>query len=279
MNKKKETRVLPMTEFRVLKEDGKSSLEGYAARFDKWSEDLGGFKEKIARGAFKKALKDSDVRALFNHNADYVLGRSTAGTLALKEDKKGLLMVNDPPSTQWARDLMVSVDRGDISQMSFGFTVDKDEWKEDKEGRVTRTIHEVGRLLDVSVVSFPAYPDTSVALRSLEKVKEEKDKPKFTIVEEPEEVKEPVEEREKGEIKFNITIKADDAKSFAKLVEENPDAVLEPIRKAVDKGHANLKASVEENTEGDPMKAEGKEKEGENSEPMQGEDELREFYK
>lgn len=242
----KEIRVLPMTEFRVLKDDGKSSLEGYAARFGKWSEDLGGFKEKIARGAFKKALKDSDVRALFNHDANYVLGRSTSGTLALKEDDKGLLMVNDPPATQWANDLMVSMDRGDISQMSFGFTVEKDEWNEDKEGRVTRTIHEVGRLFDVSVVTYPAYPDTTVALRSIEKLKD--DKPKFELVEEP------VEERE---------LTTDEIKT---IVSEVIDKV------------AALKSKVVVEPEGEPTQAEGEEGE-ENSEPMQGVNELRKFFK
>jgi hypothetical protein len=245
----KEIRILPMAEFRVLKDDGKSSLEGYAARFDKWSEDLGGFTEKIKRGAFKKALKNADVRALFNHDPNYVLGRSTAGTLALKEDDKGLLMANDPPDTQWANDLMVSVDRGDISQMSFGFTVDKDEWHEDKEGRMTRTIHEVGRLLDVSVVTYPAYPDTAVALRSLEKLKEKEDKPLFT----PVDVKEEVEERE---------LTTDEIKV---IVSEVIDKV------------AALKAKVVVEPDGEPTQAEG-EKEGENSEPTQGE-EVRDFFK
>jgi hypothetical protein len=144
---------------------------------------------------------------------------------------------------------MVSVDRGDISQMSFGFTVDKDEWHEDKEGRVTRTIHEVGRLLDVSVVSFPAYSDTSVALRSLEKLKEKEDKPLFT----PVDVKEEVEERE---------LTTDEIKV---IVSEVIDKV------------AALKAKVVVEPDGKPTQTEG-EKEGESSEPMQG-DEIRDFFK
>lgn len=186
---KKEIRVLPISEFRFSEQDGRPKFEGYAAVFNRWSEDLGGFKERIKPGAFQKALKNSDVRALFNHDQNYVLGRSTAGTLKISEDTKGLLMKNDPPETQWARDLMVSVNRGDISQMSFGFTVAQDEWKEDKDGYVTRTINEIDRLYDVSIVAFPAYNDTSVALRSLEKVKaeHEEDKPVFTLVEEPQE--------------------------------------------------------------------------------------------
>ena len=183
MKIEKEVRVLPVSEFRFSDSDGKPKFEGYAAVFNKWSDDLGGFRERIKEGAFRGALKDSDVRALFNHDQNYVLGRSTSGTLQLKEDKKGLHISNDPPDTQWAKDLTVSVNRGDISQMSFGFTVSEDEWHEDKEGYVSRTINKVDKLFDISVVTFPAYPDTAVALRSLKKIKEDRDKPIFTHVE------------------------------------------------------------------------------------------------
>lgn len=302
-DKKKETRVLPMTEFRVLKDDGKSKLEGYAAVFNRWSEDLGGFVERIAPNSFKKALKNSDVRALFNHDPNYVLGRSTSGTLQLKEDKKGLHIINEPPNTQWANDLMVSIDRGDISQMSFGFTVERDEWNEDKNGRVTRTIHEIGRLLDVSAVSFPAYGDTSVALRTLEKIKEEKEKPNFELVEEPEKVETSKEEKGSKQ-QYNFTINAFDADSFMRLLKENikplhgedggegetgksfdevmlelSDESKEELRQfIIDKVSELLNRSVEKEPEGEPMQADS-EKEGENSKPMQGDDEVREFFK
>lgn len=161
-------------ELRVKRsEDGTRTISGYAAVFDSWSEDLGWFREKIAPGAFANALKNSDTRALFNHDSNIVLGRQSAGTLRLKEDEKGLFMEVDLPDTQHGRDLDVLIGRGDITQQSFGFTVKRDSWVDDIENEVVeRTIEEVGELFDVSPVVFPAYPDTTVAVRSLEKYKE-----------------------------------------------------------------------------------------------------------
>ena len=134
-----------------------------------------GFREKIAPGAFKKALKSSDARALFNHDPNIILGRQSAGTLKLKEDEKGLLSEVNPPDTQYIRDVVLApMKRGDIKEMSFGFLVKTEEWKEEKEKEfVTRTIIEVDRLFDISPVTFPAYPDTSVALRSLKEWRKE----------------------------------------------------------------------------------------------------------
>jgi len=169
MDEDVERRSIPMEIRMVTDDEDHRKIVGHAAVFDSWSEDLGGFKEKIAAGAFAKVK--SDTRMLFNHDPNYVLGRKSAKTLTLKEDKNGLYVENIPPDTQWARDLMVSIDRGDINQMSFGFRVDKDEWTEDKEGRVTRTILEVKELLDVSPVTFPAYSNTDVALRSMDEWK------------------------------------------------------------------------------------------------------------
>ena len=185
MNENVETRVFPASELRVIKQgDGPPTFEGYAAVFNKLSEDLGGFREKIRPKAFANAIKNSDTRALFNHDSNYVLGRTTAGTLDLKEDRNGLKFSVVPPDTSWARDLMVSVQRGDISQCSFGFTLAKngDEWHE-KDGEMTRTIREVNRLMDVSLVSFPAYPDTSVALRSMETAKTVEPPDKRVVIE------------------------------------------------------------------------------------------------
>ena len=159
----KEYRVFPL-ELRVS--DDKKKIRGYAAVFNQWSEDLGGFREKIRPGAFSKTIKEADVRALFNHDPNYVLGRNKAGTLRLMEDDKGLEIEVDPPETQWARDLLISIDRGDINQMSFGFSTVKDEWGGDK-GEATRELVEV-KLFDVSPVTYPAYPQTVVGVRSVE---------------------------------------------------------------------------------------------------------------
>lgn len=150
--------------------DGKERrlIIGHAAVFNQLSEDLGGFREQIAPGAFSDAIKSDDVRALWNHNADYVLARNLSGTLALVEDSRGLAVEIDPPDTQWARDLQVSIDRGDVNQMSFGFSVrpNGQNWAKDDAGQVIRTLTRV-RLFDVSPVTYPAYPQTDVGMRQL----------------------------------------------------------------------------------------------------------------
>lgn len=172
-----------VAELRVSKEADKPVLRGHAAVFDQLSADLGGFREKIAKGAFLEAIAEDDVRALFNHDSNIVLGRNKAGTLRLSEDKTGLLVEIDPPDTQAARDLMVSIERGDISQMSFGFTVKLggQVWEEQEDGSYIRTITEA-RLFDVSPVTFPAYPQTDIAVREMRSVIDSK-KPKTVAAE------------------------------------------------------------------------------------------------
>lgn len=155
------------TKFEIEKrDDGTHTLRGVAAVFDILSENLGGFREKIDPGAFDDVMGD-DVRALFNHNDDIILGRTKSKTLAISVNSAGLNYDIDLPDTQAARDLVVSVGRGDVDQSSFGFIVEDDIWTEDDEGRVVRTIRKFKRLFDVSPVVFPAYPDTAVATRKL----------------------------------------------------------------------------------------------------------------
>lgn len=139
---------------------------GHAAVFDRLSHDLGGFRERVKRGAFRKVLDASaDVVALVNHDPSMVLARTRPGTLQLREDPRGLHAYIDSADTTYARDLRELVRRGDVDSMSFGFTVQADEWAQ-KDGEVIRTITEIGDLLDVSVVTFPAYPQTDVQARS-----------------------------------------------------------------------------------------------------------------
>ena len=169
-----EIRTLPTTELRTGDADGRSVIEGHASVFDSWSETLGGFfpfKEKVRSGAFAKSIEADDIRSLFNHDPNYVLGINKAGTLELREDEKGLFVRVYPPDTGWARDLKTSIARGDISQMSFGFTVEQDKWSSE-DGIDTRELIEV-KLFDVSPVTFPAYSETDVGVRSHEEYKAE----------------------------------------------------------------------------------------------------------
>lgn len=140
---------------------------GHAAVFDKLSVDLGGFREKIDPGTFKDAIKEDDVRALFNHDENHVLGRNVvAKTLRMAEDKEGLAVEVDMPDTTIGRDVVTLIERGDVSGMSFGFRTVKDEWEHGEDGEPDiRTLKKV-RLFDVSFVTFPAYPDTDAAVRA-----------------------------------------------------------------------------------------------------------------
>ena len=159
-------------------EEGKHYIVGYALKFNKFSENLGGFIEKIEPTALDNT-DFSDVRALFNHDPSHVLGRTKAGTLKLDIDDFGLRYEIALPDTTFARDLINSMERGDIDNSSFGFTVDSengDEWKYDDEKSVyVRTIKNINFLPEISIVTFPAYSQTEslVAQRSLEHYKHE----------------------------------------------------------------------------------------------------------
>lgn len=160
-----ERRMIAARELRVVGDGTARTLEGYAAVFNSFSLDMG-FKERIAPGAFTAALTRSDPRALFNHDPNFVLGRQKSGTLTLAEDETGLRMQTTPPDTQWARDLVATIQRGDIDGMSFSFTTKRDQWAKLGDEYV-RTLLEIDELFDVGPVTFPAYPDTTVAARGL----------------------------------------------------------------------------------------------------------------
>lgn len=183
---KREMRCAKISELRVdkNKDGGIPEIVGHAAVFDSLSQELGNifpFRERIAKGAFEKSIQTDDIRALFNHDPNYVLGRNKSETLTLEEDEDGLKVKILPPDTAWARDLCISIERGDVSQMSFGFLAEEEDWS-DENGEDIRTLKRV-RLFDVSPVTFPAYIDTDVGVRSvidkynrMKKEREQRDK-------------------------------------------------------------------------------------------------------
>lgn len=125
-----------------------------------------GFAERISATAFDRALREQDdVRALVNHDANLLLGRSASGTLALSTDRTGLRYVVDPPDTQVGRDVLTSIKRGDMTGSSFAFLVDQQVWREMPDGLIVREIESV-RLFDVSPVTFPAYEASSTTVRT-----------------------------------------------------------------------------------------------------------------
>lgn len=175
MKEDRERRIID-AEMRVSRAEGEPpKITGYAAVFNSLSENLGGFREQIAPGAFSEAIGVDDVRALWNHNPDHILGRTRAKTLTLREDERGLAIEIIPPDTQLARDLMTSMERGDVTQMSFAFSVKPNgqNWGTGADGEDVRTLTNV-HLYDVSPVTYPAYTDTTVAVRNLHEWKKEK---------------------------------------------------------------------------------------------------------
>jgi uncharacterized protein len=137
------------------------TLHGYAAVYNVESGDLGGFREKIAPGAFAPVLADADVRALLNHDPNNVLGRSKSGTLRLFDEQRGLRFEVDLPNSPLGENVREAVARGDIDGASFRFVVDRESWDGD-----VRTVESVRDLKDVTVATFGAYPAASVELRT-----------------------------------------------------------------------------------------------------------------
>lgn len=139
---------------------------GHAAVFDSLSENLGGFRETIKRGAFRNVL-DQDVRLLVNHDPNLLLARGDS--LELTEDPTGLhVRAKIRADLSYARDLRINLEEGNVTQMSFAFGSDvEDDWDEDEDGRLIRTIKRFGSLFDVSPVTFPAYPATDAGLRAI----------------------------------------------------------------------------------------------------------------
>ena len=173
----KEIRTFNVSDIELRNDNGVNTVVGYGAVFNSESNDLGGFVEYVAPGAFDGRLED-DVRFLINHDG-LPLARTTNGTLRLSVDERGLKYEADMPDTTLANDLMTLLRNGTISQSSFAFTVEEDSW-ENIDGKNVRTINKVSRLYDVSSVTYPAYNEAgSFALRSLENWQKEQEENKL----------------------------------------------------------------------------------------------------
>lgn len=166
-----ERRDIPLPLNVETRDDGKTLIRGMAARYGVRSVDLGGFTEEIRPGAFDGVMQSEgrNVVGLYNHEQNYVLGTERAGTLRLVGTNDGLGYEIDPPASR--QDVVELIQRGDVWGSSFAFTVERDgdEWTTDEDGRHLRYIRAIGGLYDVGPVLTPAYRDTSVAVRSLEK--------------------------------------------------------------------------------------------------------------
>lgn len=186
MSKEVERRFIPngIAEVRAEKrEDGKVGIAGVSAVTNSLSEEIFGFREKIAPGAFDKALAVSDIRGLYNHDPNMILGRVKSGTMRVWVDTDGLRYeIPDLPASR--SDVAEAITRGDVDGNSFSFTVDKDEWEYRDDGTIIRTITEIAELFDVGPVTYPAYPATSVSMRAKEMAKPEEKKRKASTEEE-----------------------------------------------------------------------------------------------
>lgn len=163
-----ELRQISGLEVRAGSDDGSVVIAGRGIPYGEWSEDLGGFRERLMPSTFRESIADDDIRALFNHNPDIVLGRKANGTLRLQEDERGVhYEVDVNPEDRDAMSAVARIQRGDITGNSFGFYIesrDDQEWEE-RDGMLWRTIRRA-RMRELGPQTFPAYPTSDVAVRS-----------------------------------------------------------------------------------------------------------------
>lgn len=143
-----------------------NTLVGHAATFETMA-DVGPHYERMAPTAFDEALKDSDIKAFYSHDASKPLGSTAAGNLRLSVDKRGLAFELDLPDVSWAQDVKALVRSGILTGVSFGFIPGSDSWSRAQDGRQIRTHESVKRLIEISPVALPAYQGTDIQLRSL----------------------------------------------------------------------------------------------------------------
>jgi|SRR5699024_816469 len=178
MMDKTETRELASQDIEIREDDdGNRKITGYAVKWELKSQVLGmffKFREQIKKGSFLESLNNDDQRFLWSHDISKVLGRTKNDTLTLKEDDVGLRFELELPNTTLGNDTYESIKRGDVDGVSFGFNVEDDEVTEPDDDLPLRTIKKA-RLLEVSAVAFPAYPDSQVSARGYDRMKEYED--------------------------------------------------------------------------------------------------------
>lgn len=167
---KKELRLISgPVEVRDATEEAPVTISGYAIRFNSETTIGGCFREVVRPSAIPDDIQTHDVRALWNHNSDFPIGRTTNGSLTFEKDVNGLRFDLVPSNTSWGKDAVEAIRRGDVSGMSFGFFTDDDRWSDQGKPLPLRELLGVD-LLEVSPVTFPAYPSTSVGARSAEEI-------------------------------------------------------------------------------------------------------------
>jgi uncharacterized protein len=172
-------RTLDKTELRELTtqkieiredDDGNRKVSGYAVKWEKKSHVLGffrKFREQFKNGAFAESLNNDDQRFLWSHDTSKVLGRTKNNTLTLQEDEVGLRFELELPKTTLGNDTYESIKRGDVDGVSFGFRMESHDIEEPDDDLMLRTVTKA-KLLEVSAVAFPAYPDSAVQARSVD---------------------------------------------------------------------------------------------------------------
>lgn len=164
-----ERRFVPIESLEYNEEDEQMSISGVAALFRAESQDLGGFTEVLEPGAFDDAIIMSDVRGLFNHDANFILGRTKSGTMELEVREDGLhYRIPNLPASR--RDVWEAIQRGDVTGNSFAFTVERDRWEQRQGMPPLRIIEKVRELFDVGPVVYPAYSQTVVSARCMDYV-------------------------------------------------------------------------------------------------------------
>ncbi|MGZ9782471.1 HK97 family phage prohead protease [Bacillus pseudomycoides] len=166
---KTEKRNLTTEQMEIRESDnGTKTISGYAVKWEMKSHTMGywrRFKEQFKRGSFTDSLTSEDQLALWSHDTSQVLGRTKNGTLRLFEDEIGLRFELDLPNTTLGNDAYETIKRGDVDGVSFGFQMQKEEWDESDQDNIVRSVTKA-KLLEISPVAFPAYPDSQVSARS-----------------------------------------------------------------------------------------------------------------